>query len=77
MVLKTQTDFGFLGAYNNKRGDIPFERFYIGGDGMANNFALDGREVVALRGYPNQSSQAKMVQPFTTNSPWNCVTPLP
>ena len=55
LVLKTQTDFGFLGAYNNKRGDIPFERFYIGGDGMANNFALDGREVVALRGYPNQS----------------------
>ena len=55
LVLKTQTDFGFLGAYNPKRGDIPFERFYIGGDGMANNFALDGREVVALRGYPNQS----------------------
>ena len=45
LVLKTQTDFGFLGAYNSQRGDIPFERFYVGGDGMANNFALDGREV--------------------------------
>ena len=55
LVLKTQTDFGFLGSYNSQRGDIPFERFYVGGDGMANNFALDGREVIALRGYPNQS----------------------
>ncbi len=55
LVLKTQTDFGFLGSYNTKRGDIPFERFYLGGDGMANNFALDGRETIALRGYPNLS----------------------
>ena len=55
LVLKTQTDFGILGSYNSRRGDIPFERYYIGGDGMANNFALDGRETIALRGYPNQS----------------------
>ncbi|MGB0366948.1 MAG: BamA/OMP85 family outer membrane protein [Flavobacteriaceae bacterium] len=59
LVLKTQTDFGVLGPYNSKRGDIPFERFYLGGDGMANNFALDGREVVALRGYPNQSLSSR------------------
>ena len=55
LILKTQTDFGIIGAYNDERGDIPFERFYLGGDGMANNFAQDGREVIALRGYPNQS----------------------
>ena len=54
LVLKTQADFGFLGPYNNDRGNIPFERFYIGGDGMT-NYSLDGRENVALRGYPNQS----------------------
>ena len=59
LVLKTQTDFGFLGTYNSDRGDIPFERFYLGGDGMANNFALDGREVVALRGYPNQGLSSR------------------
>ncbi|MGB1448644.1 MAG: BamA/OMP85 family outer membrane protein [Flavobacteriaceae bacterium] len=59
LVLKTQTDFGFLGSYNSKRGDIPFERFYIGGDGMANNFALDGRETIALRGYPNQGLSSR------------------
>ena len=59
LVLKTQTDFGFLGTYNSERGDIPFERFYLGGDGMANNFALDGRETIALRGYPNQSLSSR------------------
>jgi len=43
-----------MGAYNQARGLVPFERFYLGGDGMA-NYALDGREVIMLRGYPNQS----------------------
>ena len=28
LVLKTQADFGFLGAYNQDRGNIPFERFF-------------------------------------------------
>ena len=54
LVLKTQADFGFLGTYNKDRGAIPFERFYLGGDGMA-NYSLDGRETIALRGYENQS----------------------
>jgi outer membrane protein insertion porin family len=54
LVLRSVAEFGFLGAYNNARGLIPFERFYVGGDGMA-NFALDGREVIMLRGYPNFS----------------------
>tara|TARA_B110000444_G_scaffold67972_1_gene63941 strand:+ start:18417 stop:20963 length:2547 start_codon:yes stop_codon:yes gene_type:complete len=59
LVLKTQTDFGFIGAYNNDRGNIPFERFYLGGDGMANNYSMDGRETIALRGYPNQSLSSR------------------
>ncbi|MUU77762.1 outer membrane protein assembly factor BamA [Winogradskyella endarachnes] len=53
-VLRPSIEFGFLGAYNNDRGVIPFERFFLGGDGLA-NYSLDGREVVQLRGYPNQS----------------------
>ena len=53
-VLKTHAEFGFLGAYNNKRGIIPFDRFYLGGAGMS-QYAMDGRETVALRGYTNQS----------------------
>tara|TARA_R110002124_G_scaffold287364_1_gene474053 strand:+ start:87836 stop:90352 length:2517 start_codon:yes stop_codon:yes gene_type:complete len=54
LVLKTSTEFGFLGAYNNDRGIPPFERFFVGGDGLG-AFSLDGREVIQLRGYPNQS----------------------
>lgn len=54
LILKTQADFGFIGAYNKDRGNIPFERFFLGGDGMV-SYALDGRETIALRGYPNQS----------------------
>jgi outer membrane protein insertion porin family len=53
-VLRTRAEFGFLGAYNSDRGYVPFERFFVGGDGLA-NFALDGREVIQLRGYPNNS----------------------
>ncbi|ALJ06847.1 outer membrane protein assembly factor BamA [Pseudalgibacter alginicilyticus] len=54
LVLKPSFEFGFLGAYNNDRGVIPFERFFLGGDGLG-TYSLDGREAVALRGYPNQS----------------------
>ncbi|MCW8982302.1 MAG: BamA/TamA family outer membrane protein, partial [Altibacter sp.] len=54
LVVRTATEFGFLGAYNGDRGVPPFERFFVGGDGLG-AFSLDGREVIQLRGYPNQS----------------------
>ena len=63
LVLRTLAEFGYLGAYNSAKGTsisdpdhgvVPFERFFLGGDGLA-NFSLDGREVIQLRGYPNQS----------------------
>ncbi len=54
LVLKSSAEYGFLGAYNNERGNIPFERFFLGGDGLGAT-SLDGREVIALRGYENQS----------------------
>ncbi|MBQ0788826.1 MAG: BamA/TamA family outer membrane protein, partial [Oceanihabitans sp.] len=56
LVLRPSLEFGFLGAYNNDRGVIPFERFFVGGDGLG-SYSLDGRESVALRGYENQSLQ--------------------
>jgi outer membrane protein insertion porin family len=55
-VLKPSAEFGFLGAYNQNRGDIPFERFFLGGSGLG-SYSLDGRETIALRGYPDQSIQ--------------------
>ena len=54
LVLRPSVEFGYLGAYNQYRGVIPFERFFLGGDGLG-TYSLDGREAIALRGYPNQS----------------------
>ncbi|PWA06784.1 outer membrane protein assembly factor BamA [Flavobacterium psychrotolerans] len=54
LVLRSLGEFGYLGTYNKDRGMVPFERFYVGGDGLA-NYAQDGRETIQLRGYPNNS----------------------
>jgi outer membrane protein insertion porin family len=52
LVMRTLMQFGFLGAYNQDRGVIPFERYYLGGDGMLGN-SIDGRQNIQLRGYEN------------------------
>ena len=54
LVLRTNAEFGFLGNYNSDIGDVPFERFFLGGDGLG-NFTLDGRDNIQLRGYDNNS----------------------
>ncbi|MGJ8683768.1 MAG: outer membrane protein assembly factor BamA [Nonlabens sp.] len=54
LVLQTNTEFGFLGAYNQDRGVVPFERFFVGGDGLG-AFSLDGRDIIRMRGYDNSS----------------------
>ena len=54
LVLNARVNFGFLGYYSKQIGAAPFERFYLGGDGLS-NFSLDGREIIALRGYENNS----------------------
>ncbi len=54
MVLMSNAELGFLGAYNDDIGAPPFERFYVGGDGMQQG-RFDGRTTIALRGYPNSS----------------------
>jgi outer membrane protein insertion porin family len=51
-VLMSNAEMGFLGSYDKKVGDSPFERYFVGGDGLA-TFQLDGRETVGLRGYEN------------------------
>jgi len=53
-VIRTHGEFGFLGTYNKDLGLPPFERFYVGGDGLT-NFVIDGREIIGLRGYQNNS----------------------
>ena len=54
LILQTNTEFGFLGAYNSDRGLVPFERFFVGGDGLG-AFSLDGRDIIRMRGYENSS----------------------
>lgn len=53
-VIKSGIDFGFLGRYNSDMQRSPFERFYVGGDGLS-GFNIDGRELIRLRGYDDQS----------------------
>lgn len=55
LVIETKAHFGFLGSYTKQVGLGPFERFIMGGDGLAggvNAFVL-AQEIIGLRGYPN------------------------
>lgn len=52
-VLNTKFGYGFLGHYNNALGASPFERYYVGGDGLSGGINLDGREIIGQRGYEN------------------------
>lgn len=54
LILRTAAGFGFLTSYNPQVGVSPFERFYLGGSGLT-GYSLDGREIIALRGYNDQS----------------------
>ncbi len=65
LILKTSAGFGFLTSYNSKVGISPFERFYLGGSGLT-GFALDGREIIALRGYDDQSLSPRTGAAFIT-----------
>lgn len=57
LVLRTKAGWGFLGFYNPQIGPSPFERFYLGGSALS-GFQLDGREIIALRGYQDLSLSA-------------------
>ena len=54
VVLNARFRFGYMGYYNNDIGLAPFGRYYVGGDGLS-VYMLDGREVIPLRGYENNS----------------------
>ena len=54
VVLNARFRFGYMGYYNSDIGLSPFGRYYVGGDGLS-TWMLDGREVIPLRGYDNNS----------------------
>ena len=57
LVLESRAHLGFIGAYGDESKIGPFERFYLGGDGLSGSYSnfLLGTERVALRGYENNS----------------------
>jgi outer membrane protein insertion porin family len=57
LILNTRVQYGFLGRYNHKLEITPFERFSLGGSGLS-GFTLYGTEIIALRGYPDNSLSA-------------------
>ena len=65
LVLRSDFEFGFLSGYNDILGAPPFQRFYVGGDGLS-GYSIDGREIIALRGYENNSLSADGGSPIYT-----------
>ncbi len=67
LVLNTKAGVGYLGTYNPDLPS-PFERFYLGGDGLS-GFSIDGREIIALRGFgsgdASPSTGATVVAKYT------------
>lgn len=55
LVISVRSRYGFLGLYNRDIGITPFERYFLGGDGLSGYNNLDGREIIAFRGYSNES----------------------
>ncbi|MCP4437389.1 MAG: outer membrane protein assembly factor BamA [Aureispira sp.] len=57
LVLKLGAKMGFLGYYNKKLGLSPFERYELGGNGLASSTgSLQGRDIISLRGYEDPIS---------------------
>lgn len=70
LVLEAKAHFGFLSSYSKKTGIGPFERFVLGGDGLAggfNSFVL-GKEIIGLRGYENNSITPPLYQAGNSTS---------
>lgn len=64
LVLRTKVGYGFLAYYNKNVGFSPFERFYMGGSGLSGFQNFVAREIIALRGYPDNSLSASTGDPI-------------
>lgn len=62
LVLESRWHFGYIGSYGSQIDIGPFERFYLGGDGLASGGQgyLLGTEIIGMRGYENNT----IVPPF-------------
>lgn len=59
-VFRASAKIGLLGSYNDAIGTIPFERFELGGDGISNFAGIQGKDIIALRGYDVNDLEANV-----------------
>ena len=64
LVLMPRIGFGFLGAYKQAKGLSPFERYTLGGSGLTGVNQFGGREIIALRGYDDNSLSSETGDPI-------------
>jgi outer membrane protein insertion porin family len=64
LVLRTKVGYGFLMYYNKILGFSPFERFYVGGSGLSGFQNFVAREIIGLRGYPDQEVSRPVGDPI-------------
>ncbi|BDD03105.1 BamA/OMP85 family outer membrane protein [Aureibacter tunicatorum] len=55
LVLEAKAHFGFIGNYKATTPIGPFERFVMGGSGLAGQSYIIGYDVISLRGYEDAS----------------------
>ena len=55
LILMPRFGFGYIGAYTKARGITPFDRYTMGGSGLSGVNQIGGQEIIALRGYEDQS----------------------
>lgn len=65
LVLKLSAKYGFMGYYNKDIGYSPFERFNVGGDGMAGFNMFIGRDIISQRGYEVYAEDAVLFNKYT------------
>jgi outer membrane protein insertion porin family len=61
-----RANFGYLGYYNKKWGYSPFEGFIVGGGGMS-GYVMYGQDIIALRGYEDNSLTPYRNNAYTGN----------
>ena len=70
LVINTRAHMGYLGAYNNSTlGISPFDRFVMGGSGLAGYNYLLGYDIIAFRGYQNNQVSSEGLKPGQSSNP--------
>ncbi len=63
LVLVNRVHIGVIGSYDKNSPGTPFERFSLGGDGLAGQNFILATDIIGLRGYPNNS-----LRPYDTKN---------